>query len=213
MLPVVMPPIAGPPRSAPRASKAGHAWWFRALIDNSLSHFYNIISENLQEATVTEVGLTARHESPLTLAEEHVLLLWQVTAHASELLSAVAHGRWPAAELTALAGYAQAEVLRQVAEEEALLFPAVASARAAGLARDHARLRAAAELLARAAAGEQPMSLASVAVAVRDFVAQFERHLRNEEGLLAAGRTSQSVPGTASLGGGRTSGTRSPRDP
>jgi len=92
-------------------------------------------------------------------------------------------------------------VLRQAAEEEALLFPAVASARVAGLARDHVRLRAAAELLARAAAGEQPMSPASVAVAVRDFIAQFERHLRIEESLLALGSTSQGVPGTASLGG------------
>ena len=62
-------------------------------------------------------GLTAR--PPLTLAEEHMLLLWQVTARAEELLIATAHGRWPAAELTALAGYAKAEVLRQAADEEA----------------------------------------------------------------------------------------------
>jgi hypothetical protein len=50
---------------------------------------------------------------PLTLAEQHVLLLWQVTARAEELLTAAADGRWPGAELTALAGYAQAEVLRR----------------------------------------------------------------------------------------------------
>lgn len=63
------------------------------------------------------------------------------------------------------------------------------------------RLRAGAELLARAAAGEQPLSPAQVAAAVRDFVAQFERHLRKEEDLLASGRPPQGVPGTVNLGG------------
>ncbi|MGH3226746.1 MAG: hemerythrin domain-containing protein, partial [Streptosporangiaceae bacterium] len=140
-------------------------------------------------------GLTARW--PLTLAEEHVLLLWQVTARAEELLTAAAHGRWPGAELAALAGYAQAEVLRQASDEETLLFPAASAREVAGLARDHARLRSAADLLARAAAGEQPMSPAQVAIAARDFAAQLERHLRAEEALLAPGRVPQGVPGTA----------------
>ena len=142
-------------------------------------------------------GLTA---GPLTLAEEHVLLLWQVTASTEKLLTAAEHGQWPRAELAALAGYAQAEVLRQVSDEEALLFPAAPAQTAAGLARDHVRLRAAAELLARAAAGEQSMSPAQLAAAVRGFVAQLERHLRNEDDLLASGRAPQDVPGTVRLG-------------
>jgi len=159
-----------------------------------------------------EVGLMPRHREPLgsagltvrpplTLAEEHVLLLWQVTARAEELLTAAAHGRWPGAELAALADYAQAEVLRQASDEEALLFPAAPAREVAGLARDHARLRSAAELLARAAAGEQPMSAGQVAIAARDFAAQLERHLRAEERLLASGRAAQGVPGTVTLGG------------
>ena len=143
-------------------------------------------------------GLTTR---PLTLAEEHVLLLWQVTARAEELLTATADGRWPGAELAALAGYAQAEVLRQTADEEALLFPAARALEVDGLARDHARLRSAADMLARAAAGEQPMSLAQAAAAARDFVTQLERHLRAEDNLLASGRAPEGVPGTAALGG------------
>jgi uncharacterized protein (DUF2249 family) len=167
--------------------------------------FYNIISENAQEDVMTEVDLVARSgqpepagltAGPLTLAEEHVLLLWQVTESADKLLAATEHGRWPAAELAALAGYAQAEVLRQASDEEALLFPAVPGQAAAGLARDHVRLRAAAELLSRAAAGEQRMAPAQLAAAVRDFVVQLERHLRNEDDLLASGR----VPGTVHLG-------------
>jgi hypothetical protein len=47
-------------------------------------------------------GLAAR--LPLTLAEEHMLLLWQVTASAEKLLTAAEHGRWPGAALAALAG-------------------------------------------------------------------------------------------------------------
>jgi uncharacterized protein (DUF2249 family) len=144
-------------------------------------------------------GLTA--EPPLTLAEEHMLLLWQITESAEKLLTTTERGRWPGAELAALAGYAQAEVLRQVSDEEALLFPAVPAQTAAGLARDHVRLRAAAELLSRAAAGEQAMSPAQVATAVRDFVVQLERHLLTEDDLLASDRAPQDVPGTVNLGG------------
>ena len=144
-------------------------------------------------------GLAARPS--LTLAEEHVLVLWQVTTSAEKLLAAAEHGRWPGAELTALAGYARAEVLRQASDEEALLFPAVPAQATAGLARDHVRLRAAAELLTRAASGEQPMAPAQLAAVVRDFVTQLERHLRNEETLLASGRRAQRVPATVTLGG------------
>lgn len=160
---------------------------------------------------MTEVSLTSRRQPlepadptarpPLTLAEEHVLLLWQVTASADKLLTAAEHGRWPGTELTALAGYARAEVLRQASDEEALLFPAVPAQTAAGLARDHVRLRAAAELLTRAAGGEQPMAPAQLAAVVRDFVTQLERHLRNEDGLLASGRGARGVPATVTLGG------------
>ncbi len=149
---------------------------------------------------MTEMGLTATHGSPLTRPEEHVRLRWQGTASAEKLLTATEHDQWPGAELAALAGYAQAEVLRQVSDEEALLFPAVA-ARTAGLARDHVRRRAAAELLARASAGEQPMSPAQLAATVRDFITQLERHLRTEDELLASDGAPQGVPGTVALGG------------
>ena len=92
-------------------------------------------------------------------------------------------------------------MLRQASDEETLLFPAAPVRQAAGLARDHVRLRSAAELLARAAAGEQPMSPGQVAAVARDFVAQLERHLWAEEKLLASERAPRGVPGTAALGG------------
>jgi hypothetical protein len=135
---------------------------------------------------VTEVNMASvTSPPPLTLAGEHVLLLWQVTARTEELLAAIGQGGWPAAELAALAGYTQAKVLRQASDEETLLFPETRPADTARLARDHARLRAAAELLARAATGEQPLSRAQVATVARDFVTQLMHHLRAEESLLA----------------------------
>ena len=105
---------------------------------------------------------------PRTLADEHALLLGQVAARARELLAVVSRGGWPGAELAALAGYAQAEVLRHASDEETLLFPSGRSEAATRLARDHARLRAGIELLARAAAGEQLLSPGGLAAATRD---------------------------------------------
>jgi hypothetical protein len=138
---------------------------------------------------------------PATLADEHVLLLWQVTARAGELQAVAASGQWPGAELASLAGYAQAEVLRQASEEEALLFSASSSPATTRLIRDHARLRAAAALLTRASAGEQILSPGQLAAATRDFVDQLEYHMSAEEKLLAAELTPAAVPATAALGG------------
>jgi uncharacterized protein (DUF2249 family) len=45
------------------------------------------------------------------------------------------------------------------------------------------------------------MSLAQLTAAVRGFITQLGRHLRNEEDLLASGRRPQDVPGTVVLGG------------
>ncbi len=120
------------------------------------------------------------------LADQHVLLLWQVKVRAGALQAAAARGEWPAAELASLAGYAQAELLRQAAGEEALLFPASGPPATTRLARDHARLRAATELLTRAAAGEQVLSPGQLAVTARDFVDQLQNHMRTEEQLLLA---------------------------
>lgn len=152
-----------------------------------------------QGATAGTPAVTRR--VPLTLTAEHVLLLRQVTARAEEVLAAAAAGRWPGAELTALARYARAEVLRQASDEEAFLFSGAPAPQVAELARDHARLRSAADVLDRAAAGEQPMSPAQVAAAARDFANQLERHLRAEENLLASGNKARGVPGTVEFGG------------
>lgn len=141
---------------------------------------------------------------PLTLAEEHALLLEQVAIRAEDVLTAAAGNRWPARELPRLLGYVRAEVLRQAADEEMLLFtPRGTSPGQARLSRDHARLRDATEMLERAAAGEATWSPARVATVTRDLVCQLERHLAAEERLLTAGGAQGREQAVSRLGGHR----------
>jgi uncharacterized protein (DUF2249 family) len=156
------------------------------------------VSTEAECAHLPESG--PRRGRPLTLTDEHTLLLAQVTARAWDLVEAAGGDRWPAAELAALAGYARAEVLRQTADEEMLLFPAAASPAAGRMARDHATLRAGTEFLERAATGEQSVSASQLAAAVRDFVLHLERHMTAEEQVLAAQDACASVPATVTLG-------------
>jgi uncharacterized protein (DUF2249 family) len=138
---------------------------------------------------------------PRTLAEEHALLLGQVTLRARDVLTATANARWPVQELKALAGYLRAEVLHHAEDEEWLLFPAHdAPAAFAGLGRDHVRLRAQVEALERAAAGTGTRSRAEVASLTRDLLTQFEGHLAAEETALTSARAPEDVPATTSPG-------------
>jgi uncharacterized protein (DUF2249 family) len=134
------------------------------------------------------------------LAGEHALLLRQVAVRAEALLAVAAAGRWPAAELAALAGYLRAEILRQAADEEILLFPArAAPAGLARLARDHVRLRAGIEAL-ESAAGDAEDSPAVIASATRELLRQLESHLAEEDAVLAAPSGPGSIPATTLLG-------------
>jgi hypothetical protein len=65
---------------------------------------------------------TTPDDRPLTLSEEHGLLLRQVATRAEELLAVTVDGGWPTRELQALLTYMRAEVLRQVVDEGRLLF-------------------------------------------------------------------------------------------
>jgi hypothetical protein len=142
-------------------------------------------------------GVTASDDRPLTLAEEHGLLLRQVAARAEELLAVTADGGWPARELHWLLTYMRVEVLRQAADEERLLFPSQApSAALDRLGRDHTMLHLMTEMLAAAAAGEGPHIPADLAATTRDLLAHLERHLSSEEAVLVAGDTSDDASGT-----------------
>jgi len=136
----------------------------------------------------------------LDLAGEHALLLRQVAVRAEALLAVAAADRWPAAELEALVGYLRAEILRQAADEEILLFPARGASRGlARLARGHVRLREGIETLERAA-GDEGNSPAMIASATRELLCQLERHLAEEDAVLAAPGEPGSVPATTMLG-------------
>jgi uncharacterized protein (DUF2249 family) len=143
-----------------------------------------------------------RNDPPLTLTDEHALLLEQVAIRAEDVLTAAAGNRWPAQELRRLLGYVRAEVLRQAGDEEMLLFaPCGASTGLARLKRDHVRLRRATEVLERAAAGEAVWPLGRVAAVTRDLVCQLERHLAEEERLLATGGLHRQQQAVACLSG------------
>ena len=124
---------------------------------------------------------------PRTLADEHALLLEQVSRRAGALLTAIAGDQRPDRELRALVGYLRAEVLRQAADEEFRLFATHRATEGfARLARDHVRLRAGTEVLEQAAAGEGNCSRAQLAATTRDLLAQLERHLAAAEQVLTA---------------------------
>ena len=60
-----------------------------------------------------------------TLKGEHALMMGAVTSRTQTVTSAADAGRWPRAELRELLNYLHLEVLRQLVDEEWLLFRAV----------------------------------------------------------------------------------------
>lgn len=143
-----------------------------------------------------------RDDAPLTLTEEHTLLVGQIAMRAEDLLAVAAEDRWPGQELQALLGYLRAEVMRQISDEELLLFPARPSSPGfVRLGRDHLRLRHCIEALTEAAAAEPRWSLARLATTTRDLLTLLERHLAAEEALLATIDAPRPVPSAAALTG------------
>ncbi|HST64019.1 MAG TPA: hemerythrin domain-containing protein [Mycobacteriales bacterium] len=138
-------------------------------------------------------------DRPLTLSEEHGLLLRQVAVRAEELLAVTADGGWPAQELQALLTYMRVEVLRQAVDEERLLFPSYArSAALERLGRDHTVLHLLTETLATSATADARVP-ADLAATTRELLAHLERHLGNEEAVLATQGPRGQAPGTTVL--------------
>jgi uncharacterized protein (DUF2249 family) len=141
--------------------------------------------------------------SSATLPEEHAVLRANIATRATVLLSESEAGRWPQPELEELLNYLRLEVLRQVADEEWLLFRAAHHTpdELALLRREHLELHLAVEELAEAAAtrgragGWSPQRLTTTTLDLRD---QLERHLNDEERVLAD--AGDAAPATASLG-------------
>ncbi|SEU43669.1 hemerythrin domain-containing protein [Nonomuraea wenchangensis] len=138
-------------------------------------------------------------DTQITLTEEHAHLLTQITDRARSVLQIASQDRWPSRELTALARYLRAELIRQLTDEERLLFPAYeATPELSRLARDHARLRACVDTIAAAARGRGTRSPAQIATTVRDLLTQLHNHFATEQATLTA--PGRPMISTAALG-------------
>jgi len=112
------------------------------------------------------------------------LVLAHVTCVINDLLRATEKDQWPGRELHSLVDCLREGVLERVAHEEREFIDVdEADHSVAHLKRDHVRLRAATEVMARAAAGEGTTSPAHVAALSRALLMQLRRHLRAERAL------------------------------
>lgn len=134
-----------------------------------------------------------------SLAQEHIVLRQAVADRAEPVIRTAEAGSWPSAELTELVNYLQLEVLRQIADEEWLLFrnSRAAADELAALRRDHLELRLGIDRLTEAATAREAFTAAQLAVATRDLLDELDSHLRAEEQQLSAGSETAS---TAKLG-------------
>ncbi|MGH8862971.1 MAG: hemerythrin domain-containing protein [Jatrophihabitantaceae bacterium] len=153
------------------------------------------MSESTQGNVESQQAQDARTAS---LKDEHALLMREVTTRAHAVTSAADEGRWPETQLRELLNYLHLEVLRQVVEEEWLLFRVVrhATEDLARLRREHLELRLSIEVLDQAAAtGGTPggLSPAQLSATTQDLVAQLAEHMTAEDELAIAGETAPAI--------------------
>jgi iron-sulfur cluster repair protein YtfE (RIC family) len=119
------------------------------------------------------------------------------------LVLALAQARtWPAEELRALIRFLRTTVLRQVSDEERLLYPADhAAAPFAELGTDHLRLHLLTDQLDQVTAS--PCAPPELTALIQELLTTLQRHLIAEETVLAAlPHAPQDAPGTAQLAPG-----------
>lgn len=143
-------------------------------------------------------GPTPPDSEPSTLTAEHALLLAEVTRRTTDLLGETAQGHWPQTELARLLDYLHFEVLRQVVDEEWLLFGRFHHD-AQGLAqlrREHLELRRVVGLLADAAGGGSHRSPQHLSDTIALMMTTLRDHLQHESQILGAG----AAPSTSRIG-------------
>lgn len=124
------------------------------------------------------------------LADEHALLLDEVSVRQQRTLDALAAGRWPEGEIEALLAFLRYELLDQAVNEERLLYPLTPEGftdpRIHQLVEDHVHLRNVADELAGAATAAAPDRDGDRLVAVlRDLRERLDQHLRAEQEVLS----------------------------
>lgn len=118
-----------------------------------------------------------------TLVAEHALLLSAVTELANEVLGETDQDRWPGDSLHQFLDYLHLEVLRQVVDEEWLLFRSShhAPQQLAHLRDDHVTLRRLVDDLNEAATDDAARSPERVAAITRELLAFLYQHIASEE--------------------------------
>ena len=130
------------------------------------------------------VKMEVRAHRPLV--DEHDRMLRCVSELVGNLVEATSRERWPSRELALLVGCLRSDVLAQAAHEEhELLASGAEDLSVSRLVRDHVRLRAGVDVLARAAEGEAGRSPVQLASTAQGLLAQLRRHSDAEQGLLA----------------------------
>lgn len=152
---------------------------------------------------------TSPPEPQTTLTGEHALLLGAATSRANAVLADADQDRWPTDALAQFLDYLHLEVLRQVVDEEWLLFrnsrhdPQQLS----NLRADHQGLRRLIDDLGEAATDVAERSPRRLAQATRELLAKLLSHIDAEE--QALGGESVDPPSMSALGSTRTAGMRS----
>lgn len=123
-----------------------------------------------------------------TLVAEHALLMSAVTALANEVLGETDRNRWPGDSLHQFLDYLHLEVLRQVVDEEWLLFRSShhAPQQLAHLRDDHVALRQLVDDLNQVATDDDAhRSPERVAAITRELLAFLLKHIASEERVFA----------------------------
>jgi uncharacterized protein (DUF2249 family) len=154
-------------------------------------------------ASAVQAASTALAETHATLAGEHAILRRNVSTRVSAVLAEADSGRWPQPALEELLNYLRLEVLRQVVDEEWLLFRVAhhSADELALLRREHLELRLGVDALAEAAATAGTAGTWSpeqLGATTCDLRAQLDRHFADEEALLES--ATDDAPATINLG-------------
>lgn len=143
--------------------------------------------------------LSPDRDRPATLPAEHSQLMTDVTTRAETVLKASDNEQMPRAELYQLVDYLHVELLRQVVDEEWLLFrnaPHDVDALNT-LRRQHLGLREDIDALTATLRAPEPASPAEIAAMVRRLLETLQTHLSTEETVLTG---DTQTPSTAALG-------------
>lgn len=156
---------------------------------------------NDQHTQTMGTDLAAAAATGTTLADEHALLLHEVTVRGSAVTSQVDNDQWPVPALYRLLDYLYVEVLQQVADEEWRLFRTWGHdpAQLTALRADHLLVRGGIETLTDAAVQPEPPPAGQLSDLVAGLISTLGQHFAAEQVALRCDAETE-PPSTAALG-------------